>query len=156
MVYRLMKRSIRQSWWICSLVWEALWKCSLLKSLDLEKPSLHKTLRKPSFHKRLFAKPPLDFQRKLILDNSWLTCSSRMIQNLDTSMMQPLWAGGTYCGSQGPQASGMEWRLRFHKRHGFPLTNMSNKSLLASESHFSNTGSWKAGSLASNPRRLKA
>ena len=27
--------------------------------------------------------------------------------------------GGAYCGSQEPQASGRQWRLRFHKRHGF-------------------------------------
>ena len=26
---------------------------------------------------------------------------------------------GAYCGSQGPQASGRQWRLRFHTRHGF-------------------------------------
>ena len=57
-----MKRSIRWSWWICSFVWEALLVYSLLKSLNLEKASLHTSLRKPSFHKRLFVKPPLDFQ----------------------------------------------------------------------------------------------
>ena len=28
-------------------------------------------------------------------------------------------AGEACCRSQGPQASGREWRLRFHKRHGF-------------------------------------
>ena len=49
-----------------------------------------------------------------------------VIQSLDTTilsfacMMQACCrAGGACCRSQGPQASGREWRLRFHKRHGF-------------------------------------
>ena len=65
-------------------------------------------------------------------------------------------AGGACCRSQGPQASGREWRLRFHKRHGFPLTSMSNKSPFSSASHFANIGSSKAGSPTSNPLLLKA
>ena len=35
------------------------------------------------------------------------------------------------------------------------LTNMSNKYLFGSESHFPNIGSWKAGSPTSNPSWLK-
>ena len=44
--------------------------------------------------------------------------------------------------------------LDFDKRHGFPLTSMSNKSPFRSASHFVNMGSWKAGN-TSNPRKLK-
>ena len=35
--------------------------------------------------------------------------------------------GGASCGSQGPQASGREWRLRFHKKHGFLDQNCVTK-----------------------------
>ena len=59
------------------------------------------------------------------------------------------------CRSQGPRAFGREWRLRFHRRHGFPLTSMSNKSPFGSASHFANMGSWKAGSNTSNSQKLK-
>ena len=36
-----------------------------------------------------------------------------------------------YCGPQGPQASGREWRLRFHKRHGFHRQTCPTNVLLA-------------------------
>ena len=40
--------------------------------------------------------------------------------NEGMGMMQPYCrAGGACCRSHGPQASGRECRLRFHKRHGF-------------------------------------
>ena len=39
---------------------------------------------------------------------------------------------------------------------GMDALDMSHKSLFGSASHFANMGSWKAGSPASNPRRLKA
>ena len=73
--------------------------------------------------------------------------------------MQPEWGGGACCSSQGPQASGREWRLRFPQKHGFLKQtcriNM-HKSFFGSASHFANIGSWKAGSPASNPPLLKA
>ena len=56
-------------------------------------------------------------------------------------------------------ASGSEWMLGILKRYGgngFLKKNMSHKSLFGSESYFSNTSSWKAGSPISNPLLLKA
>ena len=50
-------------------------------------------------------------------------------------MMQPKCrAGGVYCSSQEPQASGREWRLRFHKRHGF-LQQTCRTNLLSAVPH---------------------
>ena len=55
--------------------------------------------------------------------------------------------GGAYCPCQGPQASGSEWTLRFHKRHGRngllkqTCRIMSNKSPFGSASHLENIGS---------------
>ena len=53
--------------------------------------------------------------------------------------------GGAYCGSQGPQASGRQWRLRFHKRHGF-LRQTCQTNLLSAVHHISRT--WAAERLA--------
>ena len=54
-------------------------------------------------------------------------------------------------------ASGSEWTLRFHKRHGRngilkQTCRMSNKSPFGSASHLENIGSWKAGSPLRNHR----
>ena len=43
---------------------------------------------------------------------------------------------------------------RRHSRNGFLKQNTSHRPLFGSASHFANMGSWKAGSPASNPRRL--
>ena len=50
-------------------------------------------------------------------------------------------------------ASGGEWRFWFQ---WIPETNMLNKSLFVSASHFANIWSWKAGSPTSNSLLLKA
>ena len=60
----------------------------------------------------------------------WAWCSHNVMQS---------W--GTYCRSQGTQASGREWRLRFHKRikrHGF-LGQTCGTNLFSAVSHFLRT-----------------
>ena len=63
--------------------------------------------------------------------------------------------GGCY-RSQEPQASGRDWMLGFHKRHGFLRQMCRINHFFGSASHCRNIGSWKAGSTASNPWWLKA
>ena len=58
----------------------------------------------------------------------------------DATIMQSWWSGR----SQGPQASGREWMLGI------------SQILFGTASHFSNIGSWKAGSPTSNPPWLIA
>ena len=62
-----------------------------------------------------------------------------------------------YCGSQEPQASLPIGCFEFKRNGGNRcLQQVCRTYLFGSMSHFPTMGSWKAGSPASNPRRLKA
>ena len=50
---------------------------------------------------------------------------------------------------------GVEAYSTFHKRHGFLRQTCHINLFFGSASHLANMGSWKAGSPASNPQRLK-
>ena len=74
-------------------------------------------------------------------------CSCNKVMGM---MQQECRTGGAYCGSQGPQASVGEWRLWYHKRHGFPRHTFRTYLFSALIDLFSKMSSWKAGSHSSN------